>query len=75
MNNEVLSLLEIKFEIRTEYAIEYIEEILNEYKKQLNLDESTFVYGKGSKKSTYQRKYETFYSPFFYFYLFLQKNT
>ena len=27
--------------------------------KQLNLDESTFVYGKGSRKSTYQRKYET----------------
>lgn len=59
INNEDLSFLGIKFEIRTEYAIEYIEEILNEYKKQLNFDESTFVYGKGSRKSTYQRKYET----------------
>ena len=48
MNNEDLSLLGIKFETRTEYAIEYIEEILNE-----------FVHGKGSRKSTYQRKYET----------------
>ena len=59
MNNEDLSFLGIKFETRTEYAIEYIEEILNEYKKQLNIDESTFVYGKGCRKSTYQRKYET----------------
>ena len=58
MNNEDLSFLGIKFETRTEYAIEYIEEILNEYKKQLNIDESTFVYGKGNRKSTYQRKYE-----------------
>ena len=59
MNNEDLSLLGIKFETRTEYAIEYIEEILKEYKKQLNIDESTFVHGKGCRKSTYQRKYET----------------
>ena len=59
MNNEDLCLLGIKFETRTEYAIEYIEEILKEYKKQLNIDESTFVHGKGCRKSTYQRKYET----------------
>ncbi|MGN1338291.1 MAG: transposase, partial [Candidatus Coprovivens sp.] len=59
MNNEDLSLLGIKFETRTEYAIEYIEKILNEYKKQLNIDESKFVHGKGCRKSTYQRKYET----------------
>lgn len=59
MNKEDLSLLGIKLETRTEYAIEYIEKILNEYKKQLNIDESTFVHGKGCRKSTYQRKYET----------------
>ena len=58
MNSEDLNLLGIKFETRTEYAIEYIEEILNEYKKQLNIDESKFVYGKGKRKTTYQRKYE-----------------
>ena len=59
MNNEDLSLLGIKFETRTEYSIEYIEEMLNQYKKQLNIDESIFVHGKGSRKSTYQKKYET----------------
>lgn len=58
MNNEDLSLLGIKFETRTEYAIKYIEKLLKEYKKQLNIDESTFVYGKGKRKTPYQRKYE-----------------
>lgn len=59
MNNEDLSLLGIKFETRTEYAIEYIEEILNEYKNLLNINEDAFVHGKGCKKSNHQRKYET----------------
>ena len=59
MNNEDLSLLGIKFETRTEYAIEYIEEILKEYKRQLGIDESKFVKGKGKRKTEYQRKYET----------------
>ena len=48
----------IKFEKRTEYAIEYIDDILNKYKELVKIDESTFVYGKGCRKTKYQRKYE-----------------
>ena len=59
MNEEDLAVLGIKFEKREEYAIEYLEEILIEYKKLCNLDESKFVYGKGKRKTGNQRKYET----------------
>ncbi len=45
----------VKFETRTEYAIEYIEEILEKYKKILNIDENKFVYGKGKRKTNTQR--------------------
>lgn len=33
----------IKFEKRTEYVIEYMEELFNSYKKLFNLAESNFV--------------------------------
>lgn len=59
INSEDLCLMGIKFEKRTEYAIEYIEKILNKYKELLNIDENTFVHGKGCRKAKYQRKYET----------------
>ena len=58
INNEDLSVMGIKFEKRTEYAIEYIDDILNKYKELVKIDESTFVYGKGCRKTKYQRKYE-----------------
>lgn len=48
----------VKFETRTEYAIEYVEEILEKYKEILNIDESKFVYGKGKRKTKLQRNYE-----------------
>ena len=51
MNKEELMLLGIKFETRTEYAIEYLEEILENYKNILNIDESKFVYGRGKRKT------------------------
>lgn len=47
INKEELMLLGIKFETRTEYAIEYLEEILENYKNILNIDKSKFVYGNG----------------------------
>lgn len=59
INNEDLTFLGIKFEKRSEYAIEYVEKLLNEYKKLLNINENEFVHGRGSKKTKYQRKYET----------------
>ena len=58
INQEDLAILGIKFEKREEYAIEYLEQILEEYKKLFSLDESTFVYGKGKRKTNHQRKYE-----------------
>lgn len=58
MNKEELMLLGVKFETRTEYAIEYLEEILENYKNILNIDESKFVYGRGKRKTNIQRNYE-----------------
>ena len=58
INKEELMLLGIKFETRTEYAIKYVEEILEKYKKVLEIDESKFVTGKGKRKTNIQRNYE-----------------
>ena len=58
MNKEELMLLGVKFETRTEYAIEYLEGILENYTKILNIDESKFVYGRGKRKTNIQRNYE-----------------
>lgn len=58
INKEELMLLGIKFETRTEYAIEYLEEIVENYTKILNIDESKFVYGRGKRKTNIQRNYE-----------------
>lgn len=55
INKDELMLFGVKFETRTEYAIEYIEEILEKYKKILNIDENKFVYGKGKRKTNTQR--------------------
>ena len=45
MNHEVLGYLSLKLEKREAYAIEYVSERLEMYKKGTNLDESTFVSG------------------------------
>ena len=58
MNNEVLNSFGLKLEKRTEYAIEYIEEILENYQKAVNLDLSSFVYGIGHRKSIEQKQYQ-----------------
>lgn len=58
INKEELMLFGIKFETRTEYAIKYVEEILEKYKKVLEIDESKFVTGKGKRKTNIQRNYE-----------------
>lgn len=58
MNNEVLSLLGVFLEKREEYAIDYIEQILDDYKKATNLDENKFVSGCGHRKSIHQRQYQ-----------------
>ena len=47
-----------KIEPREEYAIEYLEEILKKYAELTSLDFDSFVYGKGHRKTIYQRQYE-----------------
>ena len=58
MNSEVLHLLGVKFETREEYAIEYLETLLERYSDIVSLDISTFVNGRGHRKSLHQKQYE-----------------
>ena len=45
----------IKFDIRNEYAIEYLEQVADQYVKLVDLH---IVYGKGHRKSTEQKHYD-----------------
>lgn len=58
INRTELSYLNVKFETRTEYAIEYLDEILTKYGEIYNLNPSGFVSGKGHRKSIHQRHYQ-----------------
>lgn len=58
INKEELAYLGVKIETRHEYAIEYLEEIIEKYKELLNIDITKFVQGKGKRKTNYQRRYE-----------------
>ena len=58
MNSEVFLMLGVKFETREEYAIEYLETLLERYSDIVSLDISTFVNGKGHRKSIHQKQYE-----------------
>ena len=58
MNSDVLCTYGVKIEPRDEYAIEYLEEILEKYAELTSLDFDSFVYGKGHRKTIYQRQYE-----------------
>ena len=58
INVEDLMYLGVKLEARTEYAIEYVDQMLESYRRAMNLDESAFVNGKGHHKSPAQRKYQ-----------------
>ena len=48
----------LNFDVNEEYAIEYLESSINEYKIINNIDETKFVHGKGKRKTEYQRNYE-----------------
>ena len=48
----------IKFETRQEYAIEYVESVLEKYVRIFNLNPEKFVYGKGKHKTSEQRNYD-----------------
>ena len=58
INQEDLAYLGIKLETRKEYAIEYLEELQKKYKELLSIDVSTFVSGKGRRKTAFQKRYE-----------------
>lgn len=54
MNLEVLGYLGIKFEKREAYAVDYVSELLTMYKETTGLDETSFVSGRGHRKSIRQ---------------------
>ena len=56
--NESLACYGLKMDTRTEYAPEYLELLIEKYSNIFGIDESTFVYGKGHRKSPQQRQYE-----------------
>ena len=56
--NEELAYSGMKLDINTEYAPEYIKEAADQYAEMWQLDESTFVHGRGHRKSIQQRHYE-----------------
>ena len=58
INAEDLMFLGVKLETRSEYAIEYMDQMLGSYGQAMHLDESAFVNGKGHHKSPAQRKYQ-----------------
>ena len=58
MNTEVLGYLGVKFEKREDYAIEYVEELLEKYSLVTNLDTSRFVSGRGHRKTLHQKQYQ-----------------
>ena len=58
INTEELAFLKIKFETRTEYAIEYLDDILNKYAELYGLNPQSFISGKGHRKSVHQKNYQ-----------------
>lgn len=58
INVQVLNYQGLCFEKRNEYAIDYLEELLEKYINVTKVDVSTFVSGKGHRKSLYQRQYQ-----------------
>jgi len=58
MNAEVLGYLGLKFEKRDDYAIEYVEELLEKYTHVTKLDTGSFVTGRGHRKTLHQKQYQ-----------------
>lgn len=56
--NKVTSMQGIKFESRTEYAIEYMEQITEQYVKLACIKPECIVRGKGHRKTPEQRNYD-----------------
>ena len=58
INNTDLQYLNVEIGTRQEYSVEYVEFILSEYEKLMDVDISSFVYGSGKRKTKVQKHYE-----------------
>ena len=58
MNHEALGYSGVKLKKREGYAIHYVSELLEMYKKETGLDESAFVSGRGHRKGIHQKQYQ-----------------
>ena len=56
--NAELSYDGVEIQTNTEYAPEYLDEVLSSYKTLRNIDESNFVHGTGHRKTVEQKNYE-----------------
>lgn len=56
--NEKVAVFSVKFGIREEYAIEYLEQIQQQYVKLFGFDPRTAVRGRGHHKTIEQRHYD-----------------
>lgn len=56
--NEELAYSGMKLNINTEYVPEYLREAADKYAEMWQLDETTFIHGRGHHKSVQQRHYE-----------------
>lgn len=56
--NRQLEIFGVKIESNTEYAPEYLQQIITRYEDIFNIDRSSFVYGRGHHKTQEQRTYE-----------------
>ncbi len=58
INAEVLIYHQVRIETREEYAIDYLEMIIDKYLTVTGIDPKGFVYGKGKRKTQEQRYYD-----------------
>ena len=56
--NKTVMYLGVKFDIRTEYAIEYMEQIISQYVSLADLHPETIIRGRGHRKTPEQRNYD-----------------
>lgn len=56
--NQEIEVLGVRFGVRTEYAIEYMEQIIEQYIKLERINPETIVRGKGHRKTAEQRRYD-----------------
>lgn len=56
--NDLIICCGVKFEIRTEYAVEYMEQVIQQYVDLTNLTPDLIVRGRGHRKSQEQRNYD-----------------